>query len=132
MTGFSRHENGEWVGGWELPMDPFLEYAEEYLIALVGCEVVVACENFLITVNTAKKSQGDRQWSLEQIGVLRHLCHKHGHGFELTTPSDAKTFCSNDKLRRAGFWTPGKGHANDSARQIAMALARRGIVVGMS
>lgn len=133
MTGFARFDAGEWRGSEQLPMDPFLDYAEAYMHWLHhnGISAVIACENFIINVNTAKKSHGDRQWSLEQIGVLRRDARKYGHTFELTPPSDAKRFSSDDKLKAAGWWNPGHGHGNDATRQVITALGRRSVVIGL-
>lgn len=134
-TGFARYDAGQWWGAWELPMDRFLDYAEGYMLERFreGTQAVIACEDFRITMHTAKKAQGDRQWSLEQIGVLRWLARKYGHTFELTQPAEAKRFSTNEKLRRADWWTKGGGgHHNDAARQVMIALARRNILVGMS
>jgi len=134
MTGFSLYQHDQWIGAWELPMDEFLAWAEAYLLERCTLmeHIVVACENFHITVQTAKKSQGDRSWSLEQIGVLRRDSRKYGHEFELTSPSDAKNFSGDDKLKNAGWFLKGTGHGNDATRQIVIALGRRGVVIGMS
>lgn len=133
MTGFSRVDAGVWQGAWELPMDDFLAYAEGYMLERhrEGVQAVVACEDFKITVQTAKKSQGDRQWSLEQIGVLRWMARKYGHTFELASPSDAKRFGPDEKLKAAGWWIPGRGHGNDATRQIISTYGRRGVAIGV-
>lgn len=133
MTGLARFDAGAWVGSWQLPMDDFLAYAEGYMYEMNqrGISAVIACEDFRITMQTAKKSQGDRQWSLEQIGVLRRDARKYGHEFELSPSGNAKTFGNDNKLKAAGWWNPGHGHANDAARQVVIALGRRNIVIGM-
>jgi hypothetical protein len=135
MTGVSRYDAGTWVGAKEMPMDVFLDHAQDWAERLWRADVhgVIACEDFRITMNTAKKAQGDRQWSLEQIGVLRWLARRYDHVFELTGASEAKRFSTNEKLRNAGWWTKGGGgHHNDATRQVMIALARRGVLVGMS
>lgn len=134
MTGFSLYDltSMTFTGAWELPMDEFLDWAHVTSYTLPPGNLEVACENFHITVHTAKKSQGERQWSLEQIGVLRWLSRQYGHHLVLTSPSDAKRFCTDEKLRNAAMYTTGRGHANDSTRQIVHALGRRGIAVGVT
>jgi hypothetical protein len=133
MTGLARFDAGAWAGSWQLPMDNFLAYAEGYMFERFreGVSGVIACEDFKITMQTAKKAQGERQWSLEQIGVLRWLARKYGHEFELSSPGNAKTFGNDNKIKAAGWWNPGHGHANDAARQVIIALGRRNIVIGM-
>ena len=95
------------------------------VIELGRCDTVV-CEDFIITVNTVRKTQG-QLWSLEQRGVLRYLAHEHGVNFKLQRPADAKRFATDKKLRAAGWYRPtAGGHQNDAARHLLTYLASSG------
>lgn len=85
----------------------------------------VVTESFIITPNTAKNTQAP--WSLELIGVFRFLTKKYlDKDIVLQTPANAKRFSSDSRLKKIGYWTPGKGHANDAARHLLLFEAQRG------
>lgn len=87
---------------------------------------VIVCEDFRITMQTAKKSaQPD---ALKIIGALDYLAWKYGAKFVLQTPADAKRFGTDVRLRKAGFWTPGRRHANDAARHLFLHLCKTGLL----
>lgn len=82
----------------------------------------IVSESFMITVQTAKNSQAP--WSLELIGVMRWVSRAWcGRELKLQTPSQAKRFASDGRLRAMGFWSPGERHANDAARHLLLWLA---------
>lgn len=90
-----------------------------------GADLELVSESFIITVNTAKNSAAP--WSLELIGVARMVSHLYtGKELVLQPPVNAKRFSSNDRLKRMGWWTPGKGHANDAARHLLYRRASTG------
>lgn len=99
-----------------LEADPPAFFATaESTITKYADDLVVVCENFLITERTAKLSQAP--WSLMYRGVLEFLCWKHSVPFVLQTPQETKAFASDDKLKKTGFWhVGGEGHANDAYR----------------
>lgn len=76
----------------------------------------IVCENFIITVSTAKIGAGP--WSLKYIGVLEYLCWKHKVKFTLQQPMQ-KDFAPNDRLEALGM-TPTDGvkggHTRDALR----------------
>lgn len=90
--------------------------------------LTIVCENFIITPNTAKKSQAP--WSLKMIGVLEQCCRDVGHPTDdiiLQTSSEARVFCNNAQLQAIGLWhRGGGGHANDALRHAVLALTRTG------
>lgn len=90
--------------------------------------VEIVCEKFTITVQTAKNSQAP--YSLEQIGVLKHLCREHGISSEkihFQTPADAKAMFPNEALKKVDIWyVGGEGHANDSIRHALLYLVKTG------
>jgi hypothetical protein len=83
---------------------------------------MVAVESYIITAATLKKTRGDN-WSLEQIGALRWMAHRHNVKFVLQSPADAKSFVKNDRLAGLGWYKTGPGHDNDAARHLLLALA---------
>lgn len=90
--------------------------------------VSVVCEKFTITPQTGKNSQAP--YSLEQIGVLKHLCRVNEYGSEnivFQAPVDAKALFPNDALKKVGTWHKGgDGHANDAIRHALLRLAKTG------
>jgi hypothetical protein len=97
----------------------------ESVCQMHGEQLAVVCEKFTITAQTAKNTQAP--WSLEEIGVCRYLAHKYGCEFaSLQAPSSAKTFSTDARLKALGWWTPGKGHANDATRHLLLYLAGHG------
>lgn len=81
----------------------------------------VVIERFIINVKTVGNSQAP--WSLELIGVARYLAAKYDAEFELQTPADAKSFMPDDRLKKLGWYMPGKVHANDALRHLGLFLA---------
>lgn len=88
----------------------------------------VVCERFVITAQTVRNTQAP--YSLEQIGVLKHLCRVNGYDpleIALQAPVDAKSMFPNDSLRKVGVWhVGGAGHANDSLRHSLLKLTKVG------
>jgi len=107
----------------ELAVPEFGDYVE-HQAATYGELLSIVCESFTITVQTAKHTQAP--WSLEGIGVCRHIAHKYGCSFDLQAPSSAKTFSSDKRLRDLGWWSPGHGHGNDASRHLLLFAAQRG------
>jgi hypothetical protein len=100
----SMFETGEW-----LDMRLFRTQPEQP-------NVHVVCERFTISAQTATKSQAP--WSLETIGMVRWLAHEYNiEHVTLQTPSDAKGFAPNPRLKAMGLWHKGgEGHALDAIR----------------
>lgn len=88
----------------------------------------VACESFTINAQTAKKSQAP--WSLENIGVLKHLCRRAGYPVEkiaFQAPANAKNMFPNPTLKLLETWhRGGEGHANDAIRHALLRLVKAG------
>ena len=62
----------------------------------------VVFEKFFITPETGKKN--DVHYSLEIIGVIRYFSWKYDIPIFSQSPSDAKNFVSNDRLRAVDLW----------------------------
>lgn len=105
--------------------DTFSFYdTSEATIAQFAPDLVVVCENFIITSATAKLSQAP--WSLMGRGIIEFLCWKYSVPFVIQTPQETKEFSTDDRLKKAGFWhVGGEGHANDAYRHIMKYLADR-------
>ncbi len=122
----------------ELPEKKFsIEANEESYSSSIGLALdgwkrydsfMVVCERFVITAQTVRNSQAP--FSLEQIGVLKHLCRSNGYKTEdigFQSPVDAKTMFPNEALKKIGTWHKGgEGHANDAIRHALLKLAKTG------
>jgi hypothetical protein len=89
---------------------------------------LVACESFTINAQTAKKSQAP--WSLENIGVLKHICRRSGYdplNIAFQAPVNAKNMFPNPALKTLELWHKGgEGHANDAIRHGLLRLVKAG------
>lgn len=111
-----------------------VEGYENYMAALTGLsslypdeEVHFVSESFIITMQTAKNTQAG--WSLEWIGVMKFIAKIwFKRDVTLQAPNIGKTFGTDNKLKHLGWYTRGKGHANDAARHLATYAARRGLI----
>lgn len=91
-------------------------------------QVSIVCERFTITAQTVRNSQAP--YSLEQIGVLKHLCRVKDFdpsNIVFQAPVDAKALFPNEALKKVGTWHKGgEGHANDAIRHALLRLAKTG------
>lgn len=93
-------------------------------------KIVVACERFVINQQTVRNSQAP--YSLEQIGVLKHLCRvarfaPPPEDIKFQAPVDAKNMFPNPALKKLEIWhRGGEGHALDAIRHALLALTRQG------
>ena len=84
-------------------------------------EVTVVCESFVPRPG-AKSFQPDAMYT---IGALRFVCWELGVPFELQTPAAAKSFSTDAKLKRVGWYkTTEGGHENDARRHLLLALVK--------
>lgn len=92
--------------------------------------LTVVCERFTINAQTVRNSQAP--YSLEQIGVLKHLCRTNMYDPEkivFQSPADAKNMFPNPTLKKLGTWhVGGEGHANDAMRHALLRLVKTGWV----
>ena len=88
----------------------------------------VVCERFTINAQTVRNSQAP--YSLEQIGVLKHLCRTNMYDPEriiFQSPADAKAMFPNEALKKVGAWhVGGEGHSNDAIRHALLRLVKTG------
>ena len=108
------------------------EFAQEIRIGLgnmkQGDPLYVACESFIINAQTVKNSQAP--YSLEQIGVLKHLCREAGYdpsNIAFQPPVNAKNMFPNPALKKLGLWhRGGEGHALDAIRHGLLRMVKAG------
>jgi hypothetical protein len=124
--------------GGELPQWEFVDAAQLMLFgAWLNSEVTVVCESFTITQRSVVQ-RGDRVWSLEQIGILQYMVRMRRayepqkppcHYAPEQSPSDAKSFATDKKLRRIGWYSRGNEHGRDAARHALLYAVRNGHVM---
>ena len=134
MTGLS-------VWDWEDGSDPVLlaseevtddDYAERVRYWMDNSfpdRPVMVCERFIITPETAKKSQAP--YSLELIGQLKLIMKDRYYEpkteLVMQSPSDAKKWWTNPKMKKLGYWhVGGAGHALDSMRHGLLYFVKAG------
>jgi hypothetical protein len=77
---------------------------------------VIICEDFIISNATARKTPQPDPWRI--LGFLELWCDMTKTAFVSYTPSEAKGFGTDAKLKHLGWYKPGKPHANDAARHL--------------
>ena len=109
----SRQLDGGWAGqvSWLASLDwPMFDH--------------VVCESFTVNAGTAKKDPSAYPDVFSLIGTIRYLAWANGAEFHFQTPAEAKSFATNDKLRRLGWYKGGAGHADDASRHLLTFLAK--------
>jgi hypothetical protein len=115
-TGLAEWCHGDFTA-WEEP-DP-MQVVHYALIEARSIDEIV-CEDF-------RPRPGVRTWqpdALHVIGGLRYVTWYMRKPLTMQSPGAAKSFATDARLRKAGFWTPGKGHANDAARHLLRRMVR--------
>ena len=113
----------------EADPETYADYIEKALEDY-GCQdqFYVACESFTINAQTVRNSQAP--WSLENIGILKHLCYRAGYSpdkISFQPPVNAKNMFPNPALKKLGTWHKGgEGHANDAIRHGLLHLVKTG------
>jgi len=89
------------------------------VVSIFRPELLVV-EDFIISNATARKTAQPDPY--RAIGWLETNAHLTGVPFKLQTPSLAKGFGTNEKLKALGWYKVSKGgHANDAARHLLVA-----------
>jgi hypothetical protein len=86
----------------------------------VWTDLVIACERFVITPETGKKTQ--QTDALEVIGSVRDVCERLGGHLVLQSKADAVRLAPPQLLRAIGWYKPGMEHANHAAAHALFAL----------
>ena len=77
---------------------------------------VIVYERFTITEGTAKLSP--QTGPMDVIGALKYVANRQLIEIVAQTPYDAKHFGTDARLKEYGWYTKGKGHANDASRHL--------------
>ena len=97
---------------------------ERFLAEWRGQVAGIWCEKFTIGPGTLRTGTEDAYWSIEATGVVKHLGRRYGVPVDnRQKPADAKKLFPDPVLKRFGWHSPGRGHANDAARQVGLGLA---------
>lgn len=112
---------------WELNFkDTCTKLMTAPAVALEG-GLLLAIEAFIITPQTAKNTQAP--WSLELIGVARMVSEVYlQRPLIIQQVASAKRFSTDTRLKRMGWYSRGKGHANDASRHLLLLMATRGML----
>lgn len=91
------------------------DFIIEETISQYAPDIVVINEKFFITERTYKLPEAP--WSLEKTGVIKYMCNKYGVKYNWQSPTDAKNFVPDERLRALDEWfIGGEGHARDAIR----------------
>jgi hypothetical protein len=88
-------------------------------------DIKVACERYAIR---SLKYAADAHWAIEIIGITRYLCKCYSVPLTLQHAGVAKQYANDIKLRKAKWYVPGRDHANDAIRHVALLMASQKIV----
>ncbi len=126
LTGMSLHffDNGKCTCLWTREVDEFeTAFVIEEMAKTYAPDFEIIDEKFFITEKTYKLP--DAPWSLEFNGVSKFVARKYNIKYNWQSPSEAKTFCPDERLHSVGLWHKGgEGHANDSLRHAVTFLVK--------
>lgn len=86
-----------------------------------GQRTLVAVERFDVNQTTVRKGH-DAQGPIRMIGAAELVAGAFGHVFRVYGRSDCKNLGTDELLKHLGWYVPGRDHANDAARVLALAL----------
>jgi hypothetical protein len=111
------------------PWFEFLTWMEDVIPLYAGWGLEVVGEKYTISGQTMTKG-GDAHWSIGTNEIVRYWCLKYSVPFlDTQTPSQAKSFSTDLKLKHLGWFQPTKGgHANDAARHGLVRLVDRQLI----
>lgn len=125
VTGVATYHRGS-VETRELPKGETYEYVTDLVDYHYDnfSAIEVVAERFVISQRTIRSErQGD---ALDILGYLDGLCYLKQVPLTLQTAAQAKSFATDDKLRRLGWYQKTKdGHANDACRHLLVYLVTR-------
>lgn len=113
LIDWSDRDNPSLVWSKEVDIPEFYKVIPETLEEF-GDKLTVVCENFIITVQTAKKTPAP--WSLELIGLTRYLTFTKDIPLVLQKP-DERNLSTHPMIKHFGLWhRGGEGHAVQAIR----------------
>lgn len=126
LTGMSLHyfDHGKVECVWTREVDEFeTAFVIEDMAQTYAPDFEIIDEKFFITEKTYKLP--DAPWSLEFNGVAKFMARKYNVKYSWQSPSEAKTFCPDERLHNLNLWHKGgDGHANDSLRHAVTYLVK--------
>lgn len=128
-SGWAMWESGKFHAGISDPMDMCdqIEMWTNHHAEKPGTLMVV--EAFVVNAMTHKKDPKSLNWPWELTGVARYMAHRANIHFITQKPSAAMRFAPDEKLKRHGFYTPGKeDHARDASRHLTLVLSQLQII----
>lgn len=122
VTGIAVYSGGpvrlyEWEGGFE-GMCNWLQCTSMWDVS------AIVIESFTINAGTHKKDPVAIYDTLYIIGAVHFVARAKNIPVVMQSPQKAKSFGTDDKLRRLGWYNPSKGgHQNDAVRHLVTYLA---------
>lgn len=111
---------------WATPIDDAMIEVHN-MLSDEGIDLCIF-ESFHISSNTLKKGRDGPMDAIEFIGVGRYLARILEVEFITQSPSEAKSFATDQKLKQYGWWVPGVDHPRDASRHLMLALAKRRLI----
>lgn len=92
-------------------------------------ELVLTCESFQIRVGKGASSRKDLLDPVRVASGMEALSYNRAGEcwapIIYQSPSSAKTYATNERLRRADIWVKGSDHRRDAVRHLSLAFSRR-------
>jgi hypothetical protein len=123
-TGFAEWNDGKFRAWWEPWEEACVTVHRELATDVDHC----CCESFHISAQTARKSTAGSLQAIELIGVSRYLARVYDVNFTTQSPSEAKMFSTDSKLRALGMYTKGVDHPRDATRHLVLFLCNHRII----
>lgn len=76
----------------------------------------VICEDYLIYKHKLEQHTFNHVPTLRVIGGIELTCHKHNVPIAYQNAQQHKGWCTDDKLKKWGFWQTGMRHSRDAIR----------------
>lgn len=112
----------------QLPPQEFCDWVYD-LATQWGPLMTIVCERFTIGQRTLRVAKGGSYDALDVIGFLRWVSlHYLSRDLEMQQPSEVMNMFPDSWLKERGWYANGLGHANDSQRHLARALAKRKLI----
>lgn len=121
-TGWATYEAGEYQYGQASPF-VFLSDVDSWALDTLDVFVV---ERYTITPQTLKMSR--QPDALKIIGVLEWWAVSRDILFVEQTPAEAKSFVTNERLRKLGLYPSGLDHAADAMRHLILYLVKEQVI----
>lgn len=97
-----------------LQVGPYEHHSELWDFLTVNAPEHIVCESFTYRNGLAKADL----IPVEYIGVIRLWCERKERPMTMQTPSMAKKFFDDKKVKAAGLWKPSMPHAMDAVRHL--------------